>query len=254
MTHLNMLDKDVRVETVVAMDPPSKTLRIAVYDAPGTAGAGIPKLHEHFHHQVSIQLVRVSPADIAAGVLNQFHLVIFSGGSGSGQSRSLGEAGREQVRAYIKQGGGYLGICAGSYLACEGFSWGLNVLDAKTVSPKWRRGRAMVKIELTPTGNNMLGNLEHPTDIKYANGPILAPANADSIPDFKPLAFYRSEIAENDSPKGVMINSPAIVSGDYGQGRVVCFGPHPEQTPGLKSMLWRSILWAADRPLDTPLP
>ena len=254
MTHLNMLDKSVRVETVTAATQAPTALRIAIYDAPGTAGAGIPKLHEHFHRQASIQLVRVSPADIAAGILDQFQIVIFSGGSGSAQSRSLGDAGREQVRAYINQGGGYVGICAGSYLACEGFSWGLNVLDAKTVSSKWRRGRALVKIELTPPGHNMLGKLEHPTDIKYVNGPILAPANSADIPDFQPLAFYRSEVAENDSPKGVMINSPAVVSGNYGKGRVVCFGPHPEQTPGLESMLWRSLLWAADRSLETPLP
>lgn len=254
MTHLNMLDKSVTVETVAASPQPAKTFRIAIYDAPGTAGPGIPKLHEHFHRQTSIQLVRVSPADIAAGVLDQFQLVIFSGGSGSAQSKSLGEAGRKQVRDYIHSGGGYVGICAGSYLACEGFSWGLNVLDAKTVSNKWRRGRAIVKMELTPPGHNLLGKLEHPTDIKYANGPILAPANSADIPDFQPLAFYRTEIAENDSPKGVMINSPAVVSGSFGKGRVVCFGPHPEQTPGLEAMLWRSLLWAANRPLETPLP
>jgi glutamine amidotransferase-like uncharacterized protein/predicted deacylase len=254
LTHLNMLDKSVTVETVTASHQPPKTFRIAIYDAPGTAGPGIPKLHEHFHRQTSVQLIRVSPADIANGILAQFQLVIFSGGSGSGQSKSLGEAGRKEVRDYIRNGGGYIGICAGSYLACEGFSWGLNVLDAKTVSNKWRRGRAIVKMELTPPGHNLLGKLEHPTDIKYANGPILAPANSDDIPDFQPLAFYRTEIAENDSPKGVMVNSPAVVSGSFGKGRVVCFGPHPEQTPGLEAMLWRSLLWAANRPLETPLP
>ena len=254
LTHLNMLDKSVTVETVTATTTSPEKLWIAVYDAPGTAGPGIPKLHEHFDNHTSIELVRVSPADIAAGVLNQFQLVIFSGGSGSAQSKSLGEKGRQAVRQFIQEGGGYVGICAGSYLACDGFSWGLKVLDAKTVSSKWKRGRAMVKIELSKPGHNLLGKLTHPADIKYANGPILAPANSAAIPDFQPLAFYRSEVAENDSPKGVMINSPAVVSGLFGKGRVVCFGPHPEQTPGMEPALWRSLLWAANRSLETPLP
>ena len=254
LAHLNMLDKSATVETVTDSSASPEQLRIAVYDAPGTAGPGIPKLHDHFDNQTSVHLVRVSPADIAAGILDQFQLVVFSGGSGSAQSRSLGDAGREQVRKFIQQGGGYIGICAGSYLACDGFSWGLKVLDAKTVSSKWKRGRAMVKIEFTKPGHNLLGKLTHPAEIKYANGPILAPANSAAIPDFQPLAFYRSEVAENDSPKGVMINSPAVVSGVYGKGRIICFGPHPEQTPGMEPVLWRSLLWAANRSLQTPLP
>ena len=94
------------------------------------------------------------------------------------------------------------GICAGSYLACEGFSWGLNVLDAKTVSNKWRRGRAIVKIELTQPGHNLLGKLKHPADIKYVNGPILAPANSADIPDFSTAGFLPLGNRRERQPQG----------------------------------------------------
>ncbi|MCY2986111.1 MAG: hypothetical protein NTY15_20975 [Planctomycetota bacterium] len=47
------------------------------------------------------------------------------------------------------------------------------------------------------------------------------------------------------TPTGVMIGTTAIAIGDFGEGRVVCFSPHPEKTPDLESILLQAIHWAA---------
>ncbi|HYF35835.1 MAG TPA: hypothetical protein VD994_11130, partial [Prosthecobacter sp.] len=166
-------------------------------------------------------------------------------GSGSKQAATLGLLGREQVRRFIEAGGGYIGICAGNYLACEGYSWGLKVLDAKTKSSKWARGVGDLKIEFTPKGRQILGMPEGVMEIRYANGPIFDPAGAAEIGDFEPLAHFRSEFAKNGAPVGAQIHSPAMVIGTYGQGRILCSSPHPEQQPGMESFVERAVRWVA---------
>ena len=41
--------------------------------------------------------------------------------------------------------------------------------------------------------------------------------------------------------------SPAILVGRYGEGRVLCFGPHPEQTQGLEELVLRAVGWTTKR-------
>ncbi len=226
----------------------SGPLRVALYDDAGSAGKGVPKVKEHLEKSPGMKVTIVKGEDIRAGVLKDFDVVIFTGGSGSGQANGIGENGRQEVKAFVERGGGYVGICAGAYLACEGFSWGLKVLDARTASQKWRRGKGEVKMELTEDGRRIFGDT-HAGEfgVLYANGPILRPATNSAIPDFKPLAIFRTELAENGSPKGIMVNSPAAAAGELGQGRVLVFSPHPEQTAGLEDLVVRATEWVGKR-------
>ena len=195
-----------------------------------------------------MSVVRLSPAEIQAGGLSRFDVVMFTGGSGSGQARALDRDGCDAVKDFVKQGGGYVGICAGSYLACSGFSWSLGLINAKTLSPLWKRGTATVKIELTDRGREILGPLHGELDCLYYQGPIVGPAGARELPEFEPLAFFRSEVAKNNTPEGIMVDSPAILASRFGNGRVLCFSPHPEQSKGLETFVTRAVVWAAARP------
>ena len=224
-----------------------KPIRVALYDADGSFGKGVPRVTEQLMKEKDVELVIVKPEEIAAGKLTGFHVVIFTGGSGSKQGNAIGEEGRVKVREFVEAGGGYIGICAGAYLACSGFSWGVKVLDAKTASPKWRRGEGTVKLELTERGRELFGTPTGQFGVRYANGPILAPAKLESLPDFEPLAYFRTELAKNDTPVGLMVNSPAIVAGTCGKGRVLVSSPHPEQTEGLEHFVPKAVRWVAGK-------
>lgn len=228
--------------------PATNHIAVAVYVGGGAAGKGVPCVLSLFGDTTNVTAARVSPADIQAGALKQYDVVMFTGGSGSGQARALGQAGCREVKQFVERGGGYVGICAGSYLACSGFSWGLGLVNAKTLSPLWKRGTATVKIELTDRGRDILGPHGGALDCHYAQGPIVGPGGARDLPEFEPLAFFRSEVARNDTPKGIMVNSPAIFAGRFGKGRVLCFSPHPEQTKGLESLVARAVTWVANGP------
>ena len=204
---------------------------IAMYDDGGVSGRAFPALQRLWGKQDSVTIDRVCGADIRAGVLNQFDIICCSGGSGSAQSRSLQDTGRQEVSEFVNDGGHYVGICAGSYLACSGFSWGLGILDAKTKSNHWRRGRATLEMRLTDDGSQQFPRLSRDLPVLYANGPIIEPHNQPEIPDFVTLAIFADEVADNESPEGIMVGSPAIVRSTFGKGTVVCISPHPEQTP-----------------------
>jgi hypothetical protein len=220
-------------------------IKVALYKGPGTYGNGPGDLMLKLNAtNAPTSIVEVTPAEISAGVLSNFDVVIFAGGSGSEESKAIGEQGRAEVVKFVGNGGGYIGICAGAYLATSGYQWSLHLINAKTLSPKWKRGRAVLKVDLTPAGEKIFGG---PTnlDVIYHQGPVVGPANSTSLPAYETLALFRTEVASNDTPAGIMINSPAIFAGQFKQGRVICISPHPEQTPGLEYIVPDAVNWVA---------
>ena len=221
-------------------------LHVALFDDAGSAGKGVPSVKQQLAKATDIEVTVLKAEGIQKG-LEGYEVVIFTGGSGSKQAGTIGDKGREQVHQFVERGGGYVGICAGAYLACDGFPWGLHVLNAKTPSPKWQRGRGDVKLEFTDKGREVLGFPTGQMDVHYANGPILIEAGDASLAKFEPLAFFRTELAEHDSPKGVMVNSAAMVCGTYGKGRVLVSSPHPEQTVGMEGFIEHAVRWVAGK-------
>jgi len=222
-------------------------IRVALYDDSGATGKGVPKISEILSQSGDFQVTIFKSTEVVTA-LEKADIVIFTGGSGSAQGNALGEAGRAEVQRFVREGGGYVGICAGAYLACSKFSWSLGLLDAQTVSNKWRRGTGQVQLEFTEDGQKLTGISAERHDVKYANGPIIKPAGRTDLTPYHPVALFRTELAENNTPAGVMVNSPAMVEGTFGKGRVFISSPHPEQTPGLESAIERAARWVAGRP------
>jgi len=226
---------------------------IALYDAEGTGGSGAARVTALLAPETNTAVIRVCAEDIRGGVLGAFDALVVPGGSGSRQAAALDEGGRAAVRGFVKDGGGYLGICAGAYLATSGYDWSLGLLNARTLSPKWQRGRGTVQVEFTGRGREVLGAPDGTQSVLYANGPILGPATNAALAPYEALAFFRSEVAENGAPPGVMTGSPALAAGRFGRGRVVVSSPHPEQTKGLDAIVPRAIDWLLT-PAEGPEP
>ncbi|MBN1911510.1 MAG: succinylglutamate desuccinylase/aspartoacylase family protein [Pirellulales bacterium] len=246
LTHLEMLPPEVTPGWLTDHRRRPAELAVALYDAEGTGGKGVPALTRLLSHKPHVWLVHVGPTELTDPVLAQFDLIVFPGGSGSAQAKAIGEKGRQAVVQFVQRGGSYLGICAGAYLATSKFSWGLKILDAQTVSPKWNRGQGTVKVEMSPEGSRMLRWKKKDMDVLYHNGPILMGAGLEALPDYQTLATFRSEVAKHGSPPGIMINSPAIVAARFGKGRVLCTSPHFDNGPH-EAILWHAIQWLTKR-------
>ncbi|MSU48793.1 MAG: biofilm PGA synthesis protein PgaB [Opitutus sp.] len=238
------------LKTVIAAPEKTKPLKVAIFDGKGASGGGIENTEGRIKSIPQASVTRVKAKDWATRDLKPFDVVVFSGGSGSAQAEAIGEAGRNNVREYVRGGGGYVGICAGAYLACSNFKWGLGILNASTVSSKWQRGHGFMDFEITAEGRKLFGDVRGTFKVRYHNGPIIKPANRTDVPAYTPVALFRSEIAEHGSPVGVMVNSPAQALGTFGKGRVFISSPHPENTPGLEHLIPRGVLWAGG--VDAP--
>jgi len=259
MHELNMVGNQ-GVNVITSRD--GEAIRVALYDAGGTGGKGVKNLERILESEPTFLLHHVGPADIRAGVLDQFDVVIFPGGSGSKEAAAIGKDGCAAVREFVESGGGYVGICAGAFLATAKYDWSLALMNAKTftgnreipgvgVKSMWFRGSGTVKMELTDEGRRILGDLPGLVEVRYANGPILSPAGTQDVPDYVPLAIFRTEISLWEPQKGTMINTPAIVASEFGEGRAIAISPHPEGIAGLEPLVQRAVAWVAGNPVST---
>jgi putative intracellular protease/amidase len=228
---------------VLARKNPAVTL-VALYD--DTGGHATTRIEAKLEQSGDIQTHRVDSAAIEAGVLDQFDVLFSPGGSGSVQGRALGPQGREAIRNFVKAGGGYVGICAGAYLASRSETRPyLGILNASISD--FNRGRGLVKIELTGQGQKLLGRTERELAVSYHNGPVWGPGSA-SAPACDVLARFRTEVFPTKRTTQVtMAGTPAMLAGRYGLGRVLCSSPHPEAMPDLDESFRRMIRWAAGK-------
>jgi N-formylglutamate amidohydrolase/glutamine amidotransferase PdxT len=236
-----------KVDEPKAQSKKPSAIQVAIYKGTGT-GDSRAKLIKALKTEPAFKIRDVTVDDIRAGKLKGCQVLIQPGGGGGVQGRALGEEGREKIREFVKSGGGYVGVCAGAYLATCDYEWSLNILDAKVVDRQhWARGYGTVEISLSPRGQEFFGTDRERLSIYYHQGPLLAPAENPDVPDFDSLAKFETEIAKNGAPSGVMPGCTAIASGVYHQGRVLCISPHPELTDGEGRLLVRAVSWAAAR-------
>ena len=241
-------------KTVIALPEKTRPIKVGVYSGPGAPQSSVEAVVKVMKPFTEAKTVILSGEEIGTLNLSAYDVLVFPGGSGSGQSKGIGEAGLKNVREFVSNGGGYVGICAGAYLACSNFSWGLGILNAGTVSSKWRRGQAILDLEMTEAGKPMLGDVPGVFKVRYNNGPILKPWTRTDLPAYTPLTLFRTEVAKNDTPVGVQVNSAAQAIATFGKGRVFVSSPHPEGTPGLENLIPRGVFWAAGDKKEAVLP
>lgn len=216
-------------------------LRVAVFDAPGVADTALESALAAFAAE-GIDARRVTPEDVRTGALERAEVVLFTGGRGSVQGRLLGEDGRARVRRFVERGGGYVGICAGAYLALQGGpeDHKLAIVAGRNLTgDRWRRGIAPARV--IPSDG------AEPRFLHYANGPLLAHEAVEGLAPFVTLATFDADIYWErwDTHAGEMPGTPAVVAAGYGRGRIVLFSPNPTLDPAHPELLVRAARWTA---------
>lgn len=112
--------------------------------------------------------------------------------------------------------------------------------------PPIRAWNGDVEIRLEGIGRQFLAEKRPVVTVHYAQGPLLAPAGKPEIPDYEQLAVFETEMTKNGAPAGVMKGTTAAARGVFGQGRVFCFSPHPEQTGRLDHYIEAAMRWVAE--------
>jgi len=230
-------------ETWPAEFRPAKLL--ALYDADGVGYSNSVLLERAVDETtLAAHTVAVCPEDIREGILDRCVGVLFPGGTGRGIAAGLHPDGVQRVRAFVAQGGGYFGVCAGAYFAASGRPDYAGMMPLKHGQP-WEKGHGKLKIGLTPEGVALLGAEFAHIETFYNCGPVyddLAP-NGQRAP-VSVLANFESPVTD---AKGVvrseMVGAPAILSMPWEKGRIMIVSPHPEGSSQFYPLVARAIGW-----------
>lgn len=184
-------------------------------------------------------LAVIYACDIPDRLTDEFSVVYVGGGSVFSQQTHLGEEGMRHLALFVKGGGGYLGICAGALLAGAGGFVGAqpghSLLGAET---HYLEGKGAVTVNLTLTGQVVAKRRGWQDDIHmtYSHGARFVPADNRQntlvgvrIPAAVTLAVFTHLTRQSggDAEK-VEVTGVPIVQGQFGRGRVIAIGPHPE--------------------------
>jgi putative intracellular protease/amidase len=230
-----------------AKTPP--TVAVAMYADKGAFGNGPGLLEDEFGRTRDLRVTKVTAADVRAGKLKDFRVLIIPGGVGGTQGKALGAEGRAAVRAFVEDGGTFVGVCAGCYLASTGYDWSLDLLPVWVVDRNnWQRGRGTLPLELTAAGKEWFGRTDDRVKVLYCNGPVLEPLDDAAAQKLIVLAHYRGELVRPGARPGLMLGSPAVVAARFGKGWAVGISPHPEQTEGLRDLVPSAVRWALAHP------
>ncbi|GIH21198.1 BPL-N domain-containing protein [Rugosimonospora africana] len=252
--------------------------RIALYGAGGS-----PYHHAAILARAGHAVAFVFPADIIGGALAGFDAFVMPGGgyrAMQGQLEPLGAVGCRSIRDYVAGGGTYIGSCAGSYDAATVPARFLRVcpeqaelclLEARV----WNDGESVLGVIQSPG----IGELEavnaapeHPVmagmpatfRITHYNGPLFVGGHAlarvgGPTSKFTPAEeFLQPATAPRLIDQAVEAGVANIVAGEFGAGKVVLFGSHPEFGSSLAmddvgiaaTMLRNAVAWAGDGQRD----
>lgn len=238
----------------------AEPMRIGVYSHSTNASkaAGIVRVFTLIlTPEKGYQVRRVKPEDIRTGVLTNLDVLIMPGGSGSKQATNLETSGREAIQQFVKNGGGYVGVCAGAYLASSHYPWSLHIINSRVIDREhWARGTGNVVITFSELGLRALGHPEKEVEVYYGQGPLYGRGTNDALAPYEELAVYKTEVPKENVPPGVpmgvMQGTTAIARGEYGKGRVMCYSPHPEKPfQPVYHLIENGVRWAAGK---EPIP
>jgi hypothetical protein len=266
---------------------PLSAVRVGLY-----GGGGAPFNHAGILAACGFQVEFLSDASVRAGKLAEIDVFLMPGGGTRamwGQLEPLGEAGCREIAGFVRRGGMYIGCCAGSYdcivntgefIESCSLQRGLQLLNARP----WpgQSGAGFLGIQSPGVGVVKIRNRrpDHPVmygvadelEIVHYNGPILDPlseravdgaSGAVGLAEFTGSTerFTPAEAFAGPIPSGtvtyldqaVAAGRYAVAAGEYGIGRVVAFGSHPEFGFDLPMVEWsdparmfvNAVMWQA---------
>ena len=227
---LSLLTSCASMQVVENNDPPAyegPKVKVGLFLDKGCRGNGSWQWARLLAHCPQLDLTFLDANDIRNGKLDELQLLLCPGGSSKMQYAVMGPDGVQKVRQFIENGGGYIGVCAGSF----------NTMNSE--------GRiALLPYDYIPNASGQLADLAFEFDqesaklldikpgrhiMRYHGGNIMKPTEPTApMGEAKVLAVFKSSVSGYGKAPYNFMDTPAVVLGQYGKGKVLASSCHPE--------------------------
>ena len=196
----------------------------------------------------------------------RYQAICFPGGYAYYYKLAIDSNGIQKIRQFVNDGGSYLGICAGAYFASDSVQWEedglldypLDLFDGAAIGAidsiaPWDN-YTMTQVNLNP--NHPINQYEPAFEIiLYYGGPYFRKHAGAAMDTVGTWQSYH--------------DLPGIITFNYGNGRVLLMGPHPENEEDSDRdsttfadelddqgsdwpFLWSAIDWLLGQPITYP--
>lgn len=172
--------------------------KIALYNGPGSK---MFKDLINFFEQNQVSYSTIDETQIKNGALANFEILIIGGGAIWEIMPALGEAGTQAIKHFVENGGKYIGICAGAYIACQTF------FDSKNQP---YQGLGLSTSQFKRGHEEKIAQMNG-FKLFYCNGPLLEKLGED-------------EIIINQNTDSTIV----IIKKNLAQGKIYLLSAHPE--------------------------
>lgn len=200
--------------------------KVALYMDHGCRGFGAARWAEMLSASPEMDFAMLNATDVKEGRLSGFDCLVMPGGGGFERYTDWGEEGCAKIREFVRNGGAYIGTCAGeSVLLNEEKRIRMIPFKGDGV---WPRGGLSAQLELTSRFEELTGVKAGKRVVRYHNGPVTLPTEA--VPDCKAevIATFDCDGKPEQDAKSPMRGKPAAIWAEYGKGRMFIFAVHPE--------------------------
>jgi len=233
--------------------PADRPVKTGVYAGRGISGNGAVEWFRIVQSSPELDLTLLDAAMIRDGGLDGLDLLVMPGGSSPEIKRELGTNGTARLRDFIRNGGGYIGTCAGCCLMMEEApdpSRGIGVMPFYRSGSK---GRFLLPIAVNAKGAKELGIKEGTYTVQYSHGPILEPSTQlVENASFEVWGTLRTDSGKYGS-EPEMYGRAAIVGGTYGKGRVFTISCHPEFFENSRVIVAGAFRYVTGREVTLPV-
>lgn len=164
----------------------------------------------------------IDKSTLRDGGLEKFSTLIVPGGYTLKLLENLNGRSRQIISRFVEEGGGYLGVCMGTYLASE-----IGLVRSSVIRVS---GEFIVELIVVRPTHPVMRGYSGSVRMSYQNGPEIVVSNPDIA-----LAVFLNGRA-------------AIIASSLGDGKVVLFSSHPERSRSNWKMIENALDYLAKEP------
>jgi len=204
-------------------------IRVAIYFSHGMDEHSALAMGRAFQW-MGCHVAIVNKDSIKNGSINNYDVLACPGGESRPDPwNELGLDGKSNIQAFIRSGGGYIGICLGALYACDYCDfWGVDLAKDELYLDLFPGVAHCGQQDIAPQGGLPL--------MTWLTIPDHTNSIIDSQPERIKIVYYPSspyfQLYENTNVTIVaeyeITGNPAMIAFEYGKGRVFLSGPHPE--------------------------